>query len=65
MEQDKRTTVQIMDEAVCISLSTNALTKLLNPTILPPAMDKEVRQTGGFNLGLEKGKWNSNQLNSI
>ena len=32
--------VQILDEAVCISHSTNTFSKGMNPTILPPAMDK-------------------------
>ena len=32
--------VQILDEAVYISHRTNTLGKGMNPTILPPAMDK-------------------------
>ena len=31
---------QILDEADCISHSTNTLEKGMNPTILPPAMGK-------------------------
>ena len=34
------TRVQILDETVCISLSTNTLRKGMNPIILPPAMGK-------------------------
>ena len=34
------TRVQILDEAACISHSTNIFGKDMNPTIIPPAMDK-------------------------
>ena len=34
------TEVQILDEADCISHSTNTLGKGMNPIILPPAMSK-------------------------
>ena len=34
------TQVQILDDAVCISQSTDTLGKGMNPTILPPAMGK-------------------------
>ena len=34
------TCVQILDEVVCISYSTNILGKGMNPTILPPAVGK-------------------------
>ena len=34
------TRVQILDEADCISHSTNTLGKGMNPIILPPAMGK-------------------------
>ena len=37
---DTVTRVQILDEADCISHSTNALGKGMNPIILPPAMGK-------------------------
>ena len=37
---DMVTRVQILNEAVDISLSTNALEKGMNPTIFPPAMGK-------------------------
>ena len=37
---DIATWVQILTEAVCISHSANTLEKGLNPTVLPPAMDK-------------------------
>ena len=35
------TRVQMLDEAVCISHSTNTLDKGMNPTILPLAMVKQ------------------------
>ena len=31
--------MEILDEAVCISLQANALGNLMNPSIFPPAMD--------------------------
>ena len=37
---DPATQIQILDEADCISNSTNALVKGMNPIILPPAMGK-------------------------
>ena len=37
---DMATQVQILDEADCISHSTNTLGKGMNPIILPPAMGK-------------------------
>ena len=37
---DIESSVQILDEAVCISCKTNTLRKGKNPTILPPAMGK-------------------------
>ena len=37
---DTVTRVQIIDEANCISHSTNTLAKGMNPIILPPAMGK-------------------------
>ena len=64
---DTMTQVQILEETVCISHSTNTLGKSMNQTILPPAMDKIVDHTGFFSLGmapsLEEGKLNSNLLN--
>ena len=39
-EMDSATRVQILDEAGCISHSTNTLGKGMNPIILPPAMGK-------------------------
>ena len=44
------TRVQFLDKTICISLSANTLWKGVNPTILPPAMDKIVGQTVLFNL---------------
>ena len=35
---DMETQVQILDETVFISHSTNTLEKVINPTILPPAI---------------------------
>ena len=53
---DTATRVQILEEADCISLSTNTLWKGMNPIILPPAI---VGQTVFFSLGeatsLEEG----------
>ena len=40
VEMDTTTRVQILDETDCISISTNALGKGMNPIILPPAMGK-------------------------
>ena len=37
---DTATRVLILDEAVCISHSTNTLGKGMNPTFLPPDMGK-------------------------
>ena len=37
---DKVTRVQIPDDTVCISNSANTLEKVMNPTILPPVMNK-------------------------
>ena len=37
---DTATRVQNLDEADCISHSTNSLGKGMNPNILPPAMGK-------------------------
>ena len=37
-EMDMATRVQILDQADCISHSTNTLGKGMNPIILPPAM---------------------------
>ena len=37
---DTPTRVQILDDTDCISYSTNALEKGMNPIILPPAMGK-------------------------
>ena len=37
---DTATHVQILDEAVCISYHTNTFEEGMNPTILPPAIDK-------------------------
>ena len=37
VEMDTVTRVQILDEAYCISHSTNTLGKGMNPIILPPA----------------------------
>ena len=39
-EMDTATRVQILDQANCISHSTNTLGKGMNPIILPPAMGK-------------------------
>ena len=39
-EMDTATRVQILDEADCISHTTNALGKCMNPIILPLAMGK-------------------------
>ena len=40
IRKDPATRVQILDEADCISHSTNTLGKGMNPIILPPAMGK-------------------------
>ena len=39
-EMDTAMRVQTLDEADCISHSTNTLGKGINPIILPPAMGK-------------------------
>ena len=40
------TQVQILDKAVCISFYDNTLEKDMDPTILPPAMDKQEGRLG-------------------
>ena len=55
---DTVTQYQSLDMAVCISLSTNTFVKEMNLTILPSAMDKIVRQTGLFTLGITIGLGN-------
>ena len=40
VEMHTTTSVQILDKAFCISYSAYILEKGINPTILPPAMDK-------------------------
>ena len=40
LDMDTATRVQILDQANCISHSTNTLRKGMNPIILPPAMGK-------------------------
>ena len=40
LEMDTATQVQILDEADCISHSTNTLEKSMNPIILTPIMGK-------------------------
>ena len=49
---DAVTRVRILDEAVCISHSTNGFGKGMNPTSLPPST---VGQTGLFNFGIATG----------
>ena len=65
---DTVTQVQTLNEAFCISYSVNTFGKVINPTILPPAMHKIVGQTELFKLGMATGlgvgKLNSNLLNS-
>ena len=40
LKMDMATHIQILDEADCISHSTNNLGKDMNPTVLPPAVGK-------------------------
>ena len=40
LEIDPTKRVQILDENIYISHSANTLSKVMNPTILPPAMGK-------------------------
>ena len=47
---DPANQVQVQDKAVCISHNTNSLSKGMNPTILPPAMD--IGLTVIFNFGM-------------
>ena len=54
LEMNRATWVQTLNEAVCISHSTNTLWKIMNPTFLPPAMGKIVGQTGILSLGLKE-----------
>ena len=42
--------VQILDEAYCISYSTNTLRKIMNPIILFPAMGKSWGRLGSSDL---------------
>ena len=50
------TRVQIQEEFVCISHTVNIVGKSMNPTILPPAIEKIVEQTVPFNLGMANGQ---------
>ena len=56
--------VQILDEAVCISDNTNIFGKGMNPTIIPPAMERLDSLTLVRQLVLEKENFESNMLNS-
>ena len=47
---------QILDEADCISHSTNTIRKDMNPIILLPALGK-IGQTGLFRLGVTTEKF--------
>ena len=49
---DMVTQVQTLNEAVCISQSTDTLGKCINTTILSSAMGKIVRQTECFSIGM-------------
>ena len=40
IEKELATQIQILDEAVCISLCTNPLGKDMNPSVLSPAIGK-------------------------
>ena len=42
--------VQILDEAICISLNTNAFMKDMNQSLLTTALGKMVGQTGFSSL---------------
>ena len=50
---DTVTEVQTLDEADCISYSTNTLGKGMNPISLPPAIGKIKGQNGFFRIGVE------------
>ena len=56
--------VQVLDEAVSISLSTNSLGKGKNPPTLPAAMGKIVGRIRLFNLSVaaDQGEGNSIKL---
>ena len=47
---DTANRAQILDRAVCISLSANTLEKGMNPTILPPDIGKIIGQNGLFSI---------------
>ena len=46
VEVDTENLVQILNEIISISYSTNKLWKDMNPTIPPPAIDKYLRSLG-------------------
>ena len=48
--------VQILNEPVYISHSTNTLGKGMNPAIPPPVIGKIVGQTEFFSLGMTTGQ---------
>ena len=50
LEVDSAIQVQILNKAVCISYCPNALSKCMNPTTLPPAMDKQSDRPGSLTL---------------
>ena len=52
---DTASRIQILDESVCISHSTNTLGKGMNPTIFHPAMGKIVGQTVLFSFDMATG----------
>ena len=49
--------VQILEEAVCISCSANALEKVMHPTILSQSMDEETRKLVFLTLVIVASLW--------
>ena len=49
-EMDSVTRAQILDETICILHSPHTLGKVMDPTILPPAMGKLLGKLGSFTL---------------
>ena len=52
-EMNMATRVQILDQAVCISHSTDSLEKGMHPTILYPAINKSKSRVGSLTLVLQ------------
>ena len=62
---DTAVRVQILDEALCVSHSTDTFRKGIHPIILPPAMVKTVGQTGTLNWVRQPVKEKETEFKSL